>query len=163
MTDGAQRPDDYAVTWSGNFCTMPSTPDAKDAIEGTFIMSRKLFMEKFLLLKLRQLNQASEVCHGLPYGQQSDLVVSCPMPYNVSYDPANPTLQHTCYDYTNLNPENRPDMQNGYQFKKINAQPRNDSDYIEFKNTKGSGANLKSARVRGITCNFLLSTADYYT
>jgi hypothetical protein len=35
ITEGRVRPDDYSLTWSGNFCTMPSQPGAQDTIEGT--------------------------------------------------------------------------------------------------------------------------------
>lgn len=149
MVDGHERPDDHSLIWSGNFCTMPSTRDAKDAIEGTFILNHKQFLEGFLLSKLRLMNQATEVCHGLPYGYQEDTIVPCPMPYNVSYDPQNPSVNSACYDFKNLNPSNLVDLPNGYRYHKVNFQPQPvEGSYVQFKNQRGSGANLKGARVR---------------
>ncbi|KAK9773262.1 hypothetical protein SCAR479_09991 [Seiridium cardinale] len=145
MTQDRQRPDDNGLVWSGNFTTLPSTPTAGDAIEGTFLLSREVFLECFLLPQLRTLNQATDFCHGLPSGEQKGSKISCTTPYNISYDPKNPSVDLPCYDWKNLNPDNLIRSANGYRYMKVNEEPAG-GGYVEMKNTSKQ-SNLR-ARTR---------------
>ncbi|KAH7255065.1 hypothetical protein B0J15DRAFT_396499 [Fusarium solani] len=126
MVEHRQRPDDFKLVWSGNFTTMPSSPGASDAIEGTFLMNRDVFLERFILPKIRQLNQASEICHLLPRGEQDGDRISCHAPYTTSVD-HNLSISSPCYDFVDINKTNNINLANGYRFKKVNIQPPDDS------------------------------------
>lgn len=118
----ARRPDDHTLVWSGNFCTLPTTVDGKDAIDGTFVMGRNVFLETFLLPELWPLNKATDICHGKPYGEQKDERVWCYTPYSLGYDSEHPNFQDDIFKFVNVNDNNDPEKLNGYRWTKTNIR-----------------------------------------
>ena len=61
MVAGNPAPPTRQLPWSGNFVIPATTNDPKSAIDGTFALSFKLFLETHLLPRLQIFNQACEV------------------------------------------------------------------------------------------------------
>lgn len=119
-----RRPDDNTLVWSGNFCTLPKTVDGSDAIDGTFVFGRNVFLESFLLPELRALNKAFDIYHLKPYGiQKDDGRISSYEPYSIGYDENHRSINDPAFDFHNVNDKNDPDQLNGYYYEKTNEQP----------------------------------------
>ncbi|KAL7952482.1 hypothetical protein V8C34DRAFT_299221 [Trichoderma compactum] len=119
-----RRPDDNTLVWSGNFCTLPKTVDGSDAIDGTFVFGRNVFLETFLLPELRALNKAFDIYHLKPYGiQKDDGRISSYEPYSIGYDENHRSINDPVFDFHNVNDKNDPDQLNGYYYEKTNEQP----------------------------------------
>ncbi|USP80419.1 hypothetical protein yc1106_07693 [Curvularia clavata] len=139
---GNPRPDDTSMVWSGNFTTQPSTLDANDAIDGTFLLGRHVFMEEYLLPQLKRLNQASEIFFEKPYGELQNNNVYCITPFKVGIDPKTPVFTDKVYNFTNINPKNKRNQESGYRFIKIN-----ETEELTYDNHARNKPSLK-AQVR---------------
>ena len=139
--DNTRRPDDHTLAWSGNFCTLPKTPAGTDAIDGTFVIGRKLFMENCLLPELWALNKACDIYHSPPYAEeQSDHRLYVYHPYDVGKDPDHLSVFDQVFKLTNFNEKNDPDKVNGYRFRKVNTQGP-----IEKYNSQSNGCDVRMA------------------
>ncbi|CAK7218948.1 hypothetical protein SEUCBS140593_003727 [Sporothrix eucalyptigena] len=119
-----RRPDDITLVWSGNFCTLPKTVGGDDAIDGTFVFGRNVFLESFMLPELRAINKAFDIYHAKPYGkQQSDGRISSYEPYSIGLDENHRYLNDAVFDFHNVNDSSDPDKLNGYYYEKTNEQP----------------------------------------
>jgi hypothetical protein len=126
MVDHNDPPQDPWVVWSGNYATKPSNPAANDGVEGCFVLSRKLFLEDFILKHFRQLNQASEIIHQLPYSKKNPDNYnnqSSYMPYDVGYDPNHRWRGDPFYSFKSNNPDNDPAKETKYVWTRDNVQP----------------------------------------
>ncbi|KAI1109254.1 hypothetical protein F5Y14DRAFT_40251 [Nemania sp. NC0429] len=134
-----RRPDDNTLVWSGNFCTLPKTVEGSDAIDGTFVFGRNVFLEHFLLPELRAINKAFDIYHLKPYGiQQADGRISCYQPYSIGRDENHRDLYDKVFDFNNVNDASDPDKLNGYYYEKTNEQP-----WVVVTNTGDKAGDLR--------------------
>lgn len=119
-----RKPDERALVWSGNFCTLPKVAGKPDsAIDGTFVLGRNVFLEKFLLPEFKALSKAFDICHQTPYGTQgSDGRIFGSAPYQIGRDPKFPDISSYVFDFNNQNPDSDPTKETVYRYRKVNKE-----------------------------------------
>jgi hypothetical protein len=98
-------------------CTLPTTVDGKDAIDGTFVMGRNVFLRRSFS-RATALNKATDICHGKPFGEQQDERIRCGTPYSVGYDSEHQSFTNDKFEFSNVNDNSDPDQAQRIQVDK---------------------------------------------
>lgn len=121
---GGENPKEPRLLWSGNFATQPQGRDDK-GIRGTYLLSRKLFMEKLVLPEFRALNRASEIYHKPPYFDKAAVhseKFGIVLEWDTGHDPNIATDSGGEYDFKPVSDPNNPLNIVSYKWSKTNTQ-----------------------------------------
>lgn len=121
------------VSWYGNFVTM--TSDGKNQIDGTFLLSRNIFLEKFIFAQLQYLNQDTMIYHYLPKGTpENNGTISGSCEIDAGFHPDHKTRGDSFFDFSCTNPGNNPNLPVSYVWEKsIKSPPDTDAVYVYNK------------------------------
>jgi len=125
--EGHSRPQDYMVLHQGNYTTVPYTEGGVEkVIDGTLVISRNMFLDKFILPLIQPINRAIELNHGASKAWMSDKgQPGFSYGYNMCADSRYSDSKDPIYQFkrTETGSGGALDKRYAYRYEKINDWP----------------------------------------